>query len=317
MSHSYGSYQSEVNPPNRPQRRQHRHGRHMNLNEDGELCITVIDPATCKLLVPLTHVLETRAQQRSTLPSLCQLYLQGRCRQGAQCYQVHAQQEMIAALRSRVEYLPCCCVQHGDKDRMGLLDHTPQTGYAPVRRLKDVLLYLPHGETGEASYVPLTSLSYTLAVRQLLQEQDPLHATGLPLHQGKVTLDGSGLTVCRLHAMDRCRYAEECKFLHLCKEITQRYPRLAMDADHEESAFAGIMGSLPSNPSSIPSLPVNGYHGGQLLIPAQPSDVVSNTSLTSRDENCSMGSYTQQEGKIVCARTGSYRYNPYSNILLY
>ncbi|RNC57706.1 hypothetical protein TcCL_ESM04664, partial [Trypanosoma cruzi] len=90
--------------------------RHLSKRADGTLCMVVVDPATRKLLIPCNFIYATRAQHRATIPSLCQLFLHGRCRQGTQCHQVHASLDAVVALRSRVGKLPCCCVFHGDED---------------------------------------------------------------------------------------------------------------------------------------------------------------------------------------------------------
>lgn len=234
-------------------------GRHVSYNSDGELCMTVVDPVTRKLLIPTQYIFDTRAQQRGTLPSLCQLFLLGRCRQGQGCYQVHADWEAVQRLRAQVDSLPCCCPGHGDKDHLGIAENVPlrdvlsgngghhhgntHASAAEAAAVagstvcaRDVVVYVPGCSTYQGSYVPLERVSYTIGLRRLLEEQQVLLAaptahvsllnaeTGFP--EDKIVADASGATVCRLHAMDRCRYAEECKFLHLCKELTTADPQL-------------------------------------------------------------------------------------------
>ncbi|AIN98359.1 hypothetical protein LPMP_220650 [Leishmania panamensis] len=236
-------------------------GRHISYNADGELCMTVVDPVTRKLLIPTQYIFETRAQQRGTLPSLCQLFLAGRCRKGQGCYQLHADWEAVQRLRSQVDSLPCCCPTHGDKDHIGVLENAPlresvslghphshhhangdqsSADAAAVAEssigANDVVLYVPGCSFFEGSYAPLDRVSYTLGLRRLLEEQRVVLApptarisllnqsTGFP--EEKVVADASAATVCRLHAMGRCRYAEECKFLHLCKDLTAADPQL-------------------------------------------------------------------------------------------
>ncbi|KPI87773.1 hypothetical protein ABL78_3131 [Leptomonas seymouri] len=234
-------------------------GRHVSYNADGELCMTVVDPVTRKLLIPKQYIFDTRARQRGTLPSLCQLYLSGRCRQGQGCYQVHADWMAVQRLRAQVDSLPCCCPGHGDKDHLGLMENAPlrdflnnSSGHHHGTSAKidptataatesnvcasDVVVYVPGCSTYEGNYVPLHRVSYTTGLRRLLEEQHVLKAppnahvsllnseTGFP--EDKIVVDATGSTVCRLHAMDRCRYAEECKFLHLCKELTKADPQL-------------------------------------------------------------------------------------------
>ncbi|KAG5479070.1 hypothetical protein LSCM1_02917 [Leishmania martiniquensis] len=236
-------------------------GRHISYNADGELCMTVVDPVTRKLLIPTQYIFETRAQQRGTLPSLCQLFLAGRCRKGQGCYQLHADWEAVQRLRSQVDSLPCCCPTHGDKDHIGVLDnallresisltHPHSQHHANDDQssadaaaaaestigANDVVLYVPGCSFFEGSYAPLDRVSYTVGLRRLLEEQRVVlappdtrisllnQATGFP--EEKIVADASTATVCRLHAMGRCRYAEECKFLHLCKDLTAADPQL-------------------------------------------------------------------------------------------
>ncbi|KEG12164.1 hypothetical protein DQ04_01931000 [Trypanosoma grayi] len=190
-------------------------------NSKGIPCMVVVDPATRKLLIPCESVYPTRAQQRATIPSLCQLFLQGRCRQGAHCHQVHAALDAIVALRSQVESLPWCCTLHGDQDHAGVMEEGSW--------LSKVVLHLPEFDY-EGGYVPINRVGYTAALRRLLkeryarvvgEEQDESGDVGeLAAEAERLVLDASDQVICRLHIFDRCRYAEECRFLHLCKDIT-------------------------------------------------------------------------------------------------
>lgn len=277
-------------------RRSRGRGHHLSYNEAGELCMAVVDPVTRKLMIPVSYVYETRAQQRNTLPSLCQLFLSDRCRQGENCYQVHANWEVVEQLRREVDALPYCCVRHGDLDRAGVrlgpVEFAAFTSTLPpvaslgdsgaslsscstnsgedsqgdeaARCLMDVVLYLPNcgaGTLDGKGHIALEDVSYTAALKKLLEEQNPLRTTTSAASppkanatrcrriallnartgvvEGKKTvLDGTGCTVCRLHALDRCRYAEECKFLHLCKAITAANPMLTAGGGGGSAAAA-------------------------------------------------------------------------------
>jgi hypothetical protein len=163
---------------------------------DGRPAMIVVDPLTRKLVIPLEHVLETKAVLRNSIPSLCQLYLAGRCRQYNLCHQVHADPFVVHQLRMQVERLPMCCVDHGDDDfTFGLSEYR--------------VVKLP-GRIGQT--VPMRSLSITNGLRSLLQAADAAEA---PL----IDLSHSGISLCRLHLIDRCRFAEDCKFLHVCKQL--------------------------------------------------------------------------------------------------
>ncbi|EAN96520.1 hypothetical protein C3747_22g304 [Trypanosoma cruzi] len=196
--------------------------RHLSKRADGTLCMVVVDPATRKLLIPCNFIYATRAQHRATIPSLCQLFLHGRCRQGTQCHQVHASLDAVVALRSRVGKLPCCCVFHGDEDIADVLNERSW--------LSKVVLYVPE-VSFEGGYIPLSRVSYTVALQRILKEkpdraiyelreESTCGENDVRPGNSRLIIDASDQSLCRLHIFDRCRYAEECRFLHLCKEVT-------------------------------------------------------------------------------------------------
>ncbi|EKF39688.1 hypothetical protein MOQ_000080 [Trypanosoma cruzi marinkellei] len=199
---------------------------------DGRLCMVVVDPATRKLLIPCNCIYATRAQQRSTIPSLCQLFLHGRCRQGVQCHQVHASLDAVVALRSRVGNLPCCCVFHGDEDIADVLNERSW--------LSKVVLYVPE-VSFEGGYIPLSRVGYTVPISKILNEVSHEIASSLEsyteaIREGRVpheeppvvVLEAGDIPICRLHIRERCRFAEECSFLHLCKDIAGGDPELPL-----------------------------------------------------------------------------------------
>ncbi|RNE97072.1 hypothetical protein TraAM80_09511 [Trypanosoma rangeli] len=199
--------------------------RHLTKRLDGTLCMVVVDPATRKLLIPCNCIYPTRAQQRATIPSLCQLFLQGRCRQGTLCHQVHANVDTVVVLRGHVGNLPRCCSFHGDDDIAGVLNERSW--------LSKVVLYIPE-VSFEGGYVPLNRLSYTPALRRVLKEKpdrlmlendDKEICSGSDLRaEGSfLVLNAGDQSICRLHIFDRCRYADDCRFLHLCKELTSSF----------------------------------------------------------------------------------------------
>ncbi|RNE99963.1 uncharacterized protein Tco025E_08926 [Trypanosoma conorhini] len=216
-------------------------------NAEGTLCMVVVDPATRKLLIPCNCIYPTRAQQRATIPSLCQLFLQGRCRQGPQCHQVHASVDAVVALRSQVGSLPWCCSFHGDEDIAGVLNEGSW--------LANVVVHIPES-TYEGGYVPLSRIGYTVPISKMLNELSPDSVRALDsyrqaLQEGCAPLEGPPLVVleagdipiCRLHVKERCRFAEECSFLHVCKEVAARDPQLPLGrrsrlkAAQKESAY--------------------------------------------------------------------------------
>lgn len=165
----------------------------------GGKAMIVVDPMTRKLTIPYEHILETRAQLRGSIPSLCQLFLAGRCRQGEMCHQVHADPAIIDILRQQVERLPICCVVHGDTD------HT--------KGADDAREVVVEGLSWNGGAIPLNRLSYTAGLAKVME----MHERNSP--NAKVMVASHNISICRLHVMDRCRFAEDCKFLHVCKEV--------------------------------------------------------------------------------------------------
>ncbi|KAH9600557.1 hypothetical protein LSM04_009522 [Trypanosoma melophagium] len=189
-------------------------------NAKGESCMVVVDPASCKLLIPRDYVFPTRAQQRTTIPSLCQLFLDNRCRFGSQCHQVHADISIVTELRNQVKSLPCCCPLHGDDDIGEVLRDGSW--------LSNVVLHIPES-TYEGGFIPLSRVGYTVPLSRLLNEipMEAFHAISQYEHSSedgrppRVVLEADTIPICRLHGKARCSYAEECNFLHLCKEVVE------------------------------------------------------------------------------------------------
>ena len=160
------------------------------VNIEGKTLV-VVDPLGRKLTIPRDCITETRAMARSGVPSLCQLHLAGRCRQGSKCHQVHADPDTVAHLRHAVQTMPTCCQQHGDVN---------DTLRDPAWRSLQLQV--------QGVNVPLERVGYTAGLRRLIQESSGLST--IIIHPN---------SVCRLHAADCCRYNEDCRFIHVCRDI--------------------------------------------------------------------------------------------------
>ncbi|KAG5501657.1 hypothetical protein JIQ42_05507 [Leishmania sp. Namibia] len=162
---------------------------------DDSGCIAVVDPQRRKLRVPLSAIQATKALNgRLKTPSLCLLYQSGRCRQSENCYQVHVDPAMVERLRADVKNMPCCCFRHGDCN-----SHLMDRKVYEERFLRIA---------GRFS-VPLTSVAYTSGLQRVLQDQ-----------QACAPVNPSVL--CRLHGQPGgCRFAADCRFVHICCEILQ------------------------------------------------------------------------------------------------
>ncbi|KAG5479604.1 hypothetical protein CUR178_03365 [Leishmania enriettii] len=172
---------------------------------DDSGCIAVVDPQRRKLRVPLSAIQVTKALNgRLKTPSLCLLYQSGRCRQSENCYQVHVDPAMVERLRADVKNMPCCCFRHGDCN-----SHLMDRKVYEERSLRIA---------GRFS-VPLTSVAYTSGLQRVLQDQQACP----PVNPS---------VLCRLHGQPGgCRFAADCRFVHICCEILQ----------HE---LAGIMANV-------------------------------------------------------------------------
>lgn len=80
----------------------------------GERYMWVLDPMTRKLRVPISAMVPTQATSTpGTVPSLCMLFLEGRCRH-PWCRQAHVPADVLNRLRADSLRTPNCCGRHGD-----------------------------------------------------------------------------------------------------------------------------------------------------------------------------------------------------------
>lgn len=155
-------------------------------------CISVVDPQRRKLQLPASIIRHTKALgSRLTTPSLCLLYQAGRCRQGANCYQIHADPETVAALRAKAERQLCCCSIHGDANS----------------NMWNVLAHSHRSISVGRSVIPLTHVAFTAGLQRILNDE-------------RLTVPVNPSLLCRLQEQPTsCRYGADCKFLHICREI--------------------------------------------------------------------------------------------------
>ncbi|KAF8280868.1 hypothetical protein TcBrA4_0092380 [Trypanosoma cruzi] len=151
--------------------------------------IEALDHLSTKLKIPMSAVEPTNALQDDGLvPGICRLYLEGRCRQGSRCFQVHARRDVLDSLRKEALETPSCCYLHG----------------APCNYEG-----LPFNLTVNigSKAVGLHSLNPTNCLWSIYSEH------------GETLLTVSKGRVCREHRRGLCRFGEECGFLHICREI--------------------------------------------------------------------------------------------------
>ena len=158
--------------------------------------LTVIDPLSRKIDIPIHCIQHTKALTRDVVPSLCMLFLEGRCRQGVDCNQIHADQETVLEIREAASRLPTCCKMHGDINA-AMFDRFPHWS--------DKTLIV------DSVPIPMERVAFTNGLERCLDNEQ---TSG-----GTVAM--SPTFICRLQAGGHCRYSEECKFVHVCTEITK------------------------------------------------------------------------------------------------
>ena len=167
--------------------------------------VTVMDPLGRKLRLPIEIVTPTRAALGTGSPSLCVLHLENRCRQGKDCHQVHADPAAVEALRARALAQPSCCGEHGDPDA------------AQMIRVEDVCTSL----VIDGIAVSTKQLAYTFGLERIVKAAPPMPTRRVEIQSQ---------LLCRLHAVDKCYFCDDCKFVHVCREVVkQRFPAVVAE----------------------------------------------------------------------------------------
>ncbi|RNF00352.1 hypothetical protein TraAM80_07644 [Trypanosoma rangeli] len=183
-----------------------------------EKVLLVVDPRRSKLRVPLSAISPTRALGvRAQNPSLCLLYQSGRCRQGANCHQVHVDPEVVDRIRRIVDSLPCCCTFHGD--------YNAHLWNAKANTSRNVVI--------SGVVVPLSRVAYTNGLTRFVTG-----TTQRPLSRG---------VLCRLHGKPGgCRYGADCWYLHVCREILENEFAIVIGSHTTNSTTEGNPALSPS-----------------------------------------------------------------------
>ncbi|GET90249.1 hypothetical protein, conserved [Leishmania tarentolae] len=165
----------------------------------------VIDPLSKRLLIPLESMQDTRAMHRKGVPSLCRVFLEGRCRQGANCFQAHANIDLVLELRARALAEPTCCALHDGQSSLPVIDSSQR-----------LVVQNDDGETVVSVHMSQTLV--TNGLRTLIAAQTSAAEMQAPLD---VVVPTSAL--CRLHSgadgSPCCRFEGECNFVHLCRQV--------------------------------------------------------------------------------------------------
>ncbi|ORC86965.1 uncharacterized protein TM35_000241150 [Trypanosoma theileri] len=201
----------------------------LSAEDTPEGTFAVIDPLSQRLFVPQTSMIDTLAMHRAGVPSLCRLYLQGRCRQGNSCFQAHADANVVQQLREVALKEPTCCEKHGAK--------SDTTGVP-----KDVMVIVT--ENNDQGCLLRTTLAYvtmTKGLRALLKRHLPEDDSA----ESVVVVPLSSL--CRLHGSGPCcRFGHECNFVHLCRDLIAEFKNRENESDHENVTTSQALTTPPS-----------------------------------------------------------------------
>lgn len=182
----------------------------------------VIDPFSKKLFIPFESMVETRAMHRQGVPSLCRIFLEGRCRQGANCFQAHADTNAVVVLRKQALSQPSCCIGHGVQCVLAGI---------PI----DVTIFVKGDDESVLETLRLSEVAMTNGLRTLIAAQ----CTN-PSSPAEVYVPISSL--CRLHAGHNgspcCRFEGDCGFVHICREVLTRMNLVTPPANGVTSSAA-------------------------------------------------------------------------------
>ncbi|KAH9600451.1 hypothetical protein LSM04_003682 [Trypanosoma melophagium] len=207
----------------------------LSADDTPEGTFAVIDPLSQRLFVPQTSMLDTLAMHRAGVPSLCRLYLQGRCRQGNSCYQAHADATVVQQLREVALKEPTCCEKHGAKS---------DTTCVPKEL---VVIVTENNYIGSLLRTTLEHVTMTRGLRSLLKKHSSEDDSVEPV----VVVPLSSL--CRLHGSGPCcRFGRECNFVHLCRDLIAKLKNRENKRDNEN---ANSSRDLATSTSLLPLLP--------------------------------------------------------------
>ncbi|KAL7702489.1 Zinc finger C-x8-C-x5-C-x3-H type (and similar) [Lotmaria passim] len=201
--------------------------------------ISAIDTASTKLSIPISAVEPTLAfEDDGLVPGLCRLYLEGRCRQGERCFQVHADPAVVAQLRSEAYSNPSCCPVHGAKCKLQGFPLGLAVVIDPPREREGPNFGDGKGEresasTNDDSSNGETSTPANGADTRDGKEKDTEHKAVIMLHNlcptrylwtryeetGSMLIHVPKSKICREHRKGLCRFGDECSFLHVCRQI--------------------------------------------------------------------------------------------------
>ncbi|EPY32028.1 hypothetical protein STCU_03013 [Strigomonas culicis] len=181
-------------------------------------------------------MIETRAMHRQGVPSLCRIFLEGRCRQGANCFQAHADTTAVAVLRKQALAQPSCCIAHGVQCVLSGI---------PI----DVTIFIKADDESVLDSLRLSEVAMTNGLRTLISAQ----CTGA---SGPAEVYVPISSLCRLHAGHNgspcCRFEGDCGFVHLCREVLARLKLASALADGLKTPLCDTATPAPAEKAAAP-----------------------------------------------------------------
>lgn len=239
----------------------------------GVAFISAIDTASTKLPIPIGAVEPTLAfEDDGLVPGLCRLYLEGRCRQGDRCFQVHADPGVVSQLRSEAYSNPSCCPAHGAKCKLEGFPLGLAVVIDPPREREAASFSELKGEREGASTGDSSSNGDTSTPANSAEPKDLEHKAVVMLHNvcptrylwaryeetGNMLLHVPKSKICREHRKGLCRFGDECSFLHLCRQIplagnNDDFFSHSHSQNHSRTLSRLPQGSMPDFSSHPPS----------------------------------------------------------------
>ncbi|KPA85600.1 hypothetical protein ABB37_00010 [Leptomonas pyrrhocoris] len=291
--------------------------------------ISAIDTASTKLSIPITAVEPTLAfEDDGLVPGLCRLYLDGRCRQGDRCFQVHADPTVIAQLRSEAYTSPSCCPVHGAKCKLGGFPLGLAVIIDPPREREAANCSDAKGERESASTVDSssngeTSNSASGAEAKDAKEKDMEHKAVIMLHNvcptrylwaryeetGSMLIHVPKSKICREHRKGLCRFGDECSFLHVCREIplagsNEEFFSPEHSRSHSRTLSRLPQGSMPDFGSHPPSFAAANGSLHQSVHSHSASHSMANTSALYPNSILVPQNGSFLEGSFSCNQSG-------------
>ena len=153
------------------------------------LCQSATGEPLCMGVIELSKDLieeRTRGSESSSLDMprcVCWLHYELSCRMGHRCNQLHVNRMFTQVLLHHAKSQPRCCAMHGDT--IGIL---------------------PPGLLGKYVQVGRTQVSGGRFLATRYWQKNNIRRINIR-------------NLCKLHQEGRCKFATECKFVHICQEL--------------------------------------------------------------------------------------------------